>query len=213
MLKKVHPGDPMRIPASTYNLFVDAARNYQRNRMTRGAGHPRPGSTDSGVALFRNDSGADVGRYNVLGIDGVFPTYEENRQEFKHGPALLCSTPSAELHTGKFLITLEPAADGQFARGMVMGICCVQVYLEDLNHTWADVYDGSRYSLKSGPSGAAQILWREDVYGWSLVRFPVRGSAAIEIPPTAQEKMAYMLRDYGGVLHPTWDHQRLFEVD
>jgi len=204
----------MRVPAATFNTIIDAAQDFLNRKQSGGAGRDRGGSSDSGIVRFRNDTGGDVSQYNVLGIDGVFPTYSENYQEFKqNAPALLCSIPDADLHTGKFLIALEPAADGQFARGMVMGVCCVQVSLEDPNHIWADVYDGQKGYLKSGVTGAAQILWHDDPYGWSIVRFPVRGSAAIEIPPTAQEKMAYMLRDYGGVLHPTWDHQRLFEAD
>jgi hypothetical protein len=54
-LRKVQPGDPLAIPADTFNAFVDAATDLaaRRHNQARAAG---PGGAD-GTVLVRNDSG------------------------------------------------------------------------------------------------------------------------------------------------------------
>ncbi len=42
-LKKVQPGDPLVIPAQTFNTFVDAAKDFLRRQHHQGqAGPPAP---------------------------------------------------------------------------------------------------------------------------------------------------------------------------
>ena len=36
MLKKVQPGDPLKIPAATFNAMIDAARDYQNRQRYAG---------------------------------------------------------------------------------------------------------------------------------------------------------------------------------
>ncbi len=50
-LKKVKSGEPLKIPVVTFNTFVDAARDFRC----------------SGIALVKNASGLDRGRFNILG--------------------------------------------------------------------------------------------------------------------------------------------------
>jgi len=41
-LKKVHPGDPLRISAATFNTLIDVARDYQADKQ-----NPRHAALDS----------------------------------------------------------------------------------------------------------------------------------------------------------------------
>ena len=70
-LNKVNSGDPLKIPATAYNAFVEAAlahRQSQQNVM----GGMKPGLPSNALNLVkvRNDSGADVPQYGILGIGG-----------------------------------------------------------------------------------------------------------------------------------------------
>jgi len=75
MLKKVKPGDPLVIPAATYNTFVEAARDYLDCRNDQGQ-EAHPAARNSGIVLVRNDSGEDVtSRQNLIECDGR-PAYK-----------------------------------------------------------------------------------------------------------------------------------------
>ena len=67
-LQKVKPGDPLVIPAPTFNTFVDAANDFLARRQDQFQGS-RPAARHSKIVLVRNDSGADRARFDVLGID------------------------------------------------------------------------------------------------------------------------------------------------
>ena len=69
-LKKVKSGDPLRIPAATFNAMIDAARDHQQRRQGREQ-TSFPAFRQSGIVLARNDSGSDRDRFDGLGIDAV----------------------------------------------------------------------------------------------------------------------------------------------
>jgi hypothetical protein len=54
---KVQSGDPLRIPAAAYNLFVDAARDFQRQAHGLGQG-AMPSFRQATVVPVRNNTGA-----------------------------------------------------------------------------------------------------------------------------------------------------------
>jgi hypothetical protein len=57
-LKKVKAGDPLVIPAATFNTFVDAARDFlaRQHRQTQSG---TPSGRHNCIVLVRNGSGAD----------------------------------------------------------------------------------------------------------------------------------------------------------
>ena len=57
------------------------------------SGNARPERRDADVVLVRNDSGADVGRFGILGIGGPIITPEDNLDEFKRMVAVSGVTP------------------------------------------------------------------------------------------------------------------------
>ena len=90
-LKKVQPGDPLAIPAATFNTFIDAVRDFQAR--TRGlAQGATPAVRRAAIVLIRNDSGYDRGRFDVLGIDSPIITPTDNEDAFKNQVAFSGST-------------------------------------------------------------------------------------------------------------------------
>jgi hypothetical protein len=170
-MRKVRSGDPLVIHASTFNTFIDSARDFlDRQNQIR-----RTGLRDtrhSGIVLVKNASGEDRERFHVLGIKESVIKPADNEDEFKNKVALSGETPTEEDHRGKFVILLEPLKADSLGMAMALGLCPVKITVENEDHACADVNDGEAATLKSGPTGAAQILWKEDGTGekWAVVR-------------------------------------------
>ena len=172
-LGKVRSGDPLKIPAGTFNTFVDSARDYLQRQQGTG-GRPTQAFRQTGIVPVKNGSGTDRGRFGVLGIDGPIFTPTESLETFTNTVALKGITPSTASHAGKFVILLEPVADGEIGMGCVAGVCPAVVNVTDASHEYADIIDGATI-LTSCRSGAAKILWRESGTGlkWAIVRIGV----------------------------------------
>lgn len=170
-MEKAKRGDPLVIPAATFNTFIDAARDFQgRQRSTRRAAvHEQ---RDSGIVLVRNDSGADRERFDVLGISGVIITPAANLAEFKQRPALVGEVPTAE-HRGRLVVLAEPLPAGAIGRAYAAGVCIARVDMLTEEQATADVKVNDPAALESSSSGALQILWVEAGTGvkWAVVRF------------------------------------------
>ena len=183
-MKKVQSGDPLKIPAATFNTFIDAARDF-RSRQQGRAQNAQPGFRQSGIVLVKNASGSDRGRFNVLGIDSPIFTPTDNEEEFKNRVALSCITPVEADHTGRFVILLEPIANNEIGLGCVHGVCPVKIDVTDEDQQYADISNGETGKLKSSSTGAAQILWVEPGTGekWAIVRLaaPEAGPALVKI--------------------------------
>jgi len=175
ILKHVQPGEPIGPPSATVrNAMIDAALDFQRRSASQTA-RPQMSGSNYGTVWVRNDSGADVNRYNVLGIDDVIITPTDNLDEFKTRVAFSCITPAVADHFGKFVILLEPLKDGAIGRGLIDGVCPVQINMLDAGHKWADVKDSDEAVLQSGGYGYAQILWADSGTGtvWAIIRVGV----------------------------------------
>jgi hypothetical protein len=172
VLKKVQRGEPLVIPASTYNAFVDTALDYQKRKLSRqstGRSSPR----DADLVLVKNTSGADRARFEILGINTPVITPTDNLDQFVNRPALSGVIPTAANHWGKFAVLAEPIRNGALGLGWLSGVCPVKVNIVNANHHHADITDNSAANLKSnGGGGAAQILCKESGTGvkWAVVR-------------------------------------------
>lgn len=182
-LRKVRSGERLVIPAETFNSFVDAARDIKERRQRQG-GSLRQDRPENGVLPVRNDSGYDRERFEVLGVDSVIYGPADNLDEFKNRPSLVGFTPTAADHQGRFVILLEPVANGEVARARAAGVTPVKVDVSDEAHAFADVADGVCTHLASGSEGVAAILWKEAGTGvvWALARFPAGGGGGGGIP-------------------------------
>ncbi|NLY01516.1 MAG: hypothetical protein GXY83_35945 [Rhodopirellula sp.] len=173
VLKKVQRGQPLTIPANTYNAFVDAALDYQKRKLSQQSAGMRS-ERQHGIVLVRNDSGADRDRFDVLGVSGPVFDPATDPEAFKNYPAMTGVTPTEADHRGKFVVLLEPVPAGKLARAVAAGVVPARVDVpdEDYPYRLADITDGSAANLTAAKIGSAAILWREGGIGvqWALVR-------------------------------------------
>lgn len=183
-LRKVKPGDPLVIPAETFNAFIDAARFCQDHRLNQ-ARAGLAGSQDSNLVIVKNASGQDRARFEILGIDSPVISPTDNLDQFLDQPALIGVSPTVADHSGKFVILAEPIHSGSLGWAWLSGVCPVRIQVTNQYHSHADIASGTPTAyLASRAHGAAQILWKEPGTGvkWAIVRlgrwtptvFPVR---------------------------------------
>ena len=179
--KKVKSGDTLRIPAATFNAFIDAAQAHRNRTIGNTGTAPVTNALPSGQVLVRNDSGSDLWQFSVLGIDGVAISPDDNGQEFVSHIVLSGVVPKVDDetdHRGRFCVLAEPLKAGAIGRAFVDHVCQVQVYpgwvdwpeIRFVHH--ADVKDGETGRLEMTPDGSAEVLWRKDGVGaqWAVVR-------------------------------------------
>jgi len=169
-LKKVKSRDPLRIPAQTFNTFIDAANDFQQ-RQRDIARKAQASIRRNTIIPIKNSTGQDLDRFSVVGIDSPIFTTSDNIDSFKNQPAIVGKVPTLDDHFGKFAVLLEPVKDGQVASGCVAGVCAVKLFVNEEWHVRADITDGEARSLNSCVRGSAQILWKEPGTGevWALV--------------------------------------------
>jgi len=174
MTDKARSGQPLRIRAGTFNTMVDAAKAWKSGRAGYGstaAGY-RPPDTD--VVLVENDSGGDRDRFDILGVDDVIISPTDNEDEFANRVMLSGTTPNPATHLGRFVVLLEPIADGEIGRASISGVCPCEIDVIDSAHAYADINpdSGDRYTPASRQFGSAEILWKESGTGtkWAVLR-------------------------------------------
>ncbi len=169
--QKVRSGEPLVIPAKTYNAMIDTimwARQQQTAQSAHG-GH----AADRTLVVVRNDSGDSQVQSTVMGISGVvFPATGTTLTSFRNEPVFTIDTPTLPDHLGKFVILAEPVNDGELGLAYACGTCAVRINITNSTHTCADVSDGNPY-LASGSTGAASILYKQGTTGliWCVIRF------------------------------------------
>ena len=174
MSEKVNPGDPFQVRASTFNTMIDAAKAWKNRQASTAGGPTKYSPPDTDVILVQNDSGADRERFDILGIDDVVINPTDNEEEFKSRVALSGVVANPATHLGRFVVLLEPVADGKLGRACVSGVCPCEIDVIDASHKYADVNpdSGDRYTLASRQFGGAEILWKESGTGdkWAVLR-------------------------------------------
>lgn len=210
--KKVRPGERLRIPASAYNAFVDAARAH-RTGGNIGTIDARPSMQQTGIVAIRNDSGSSIPRFGVLGVDGPLFQPGDSLEAFQRGIALVGSTPDAALHVGRFVVTLEPIAAGALGAACAAGVCLVQlIVLQDdgRERLYAEIINGVTAGLLAGDRGAAAILWKETGVGvkWAVVRLGAFTPRSV-FPVT----LAVATTAYGDATTPTAHTYNVADLD
>ena len=173
-LGRVNPGDPLRLPAQTFNIFCDTAEEVARMRKQNAAGVPQGRDVNTTLVTIRNDTGGDLDRFSIVGLGDPLIDNSDNLAEFKNRITFKGETPDLDAHRGKFAILMEPIADGKLGKAAIAGVCQVLINVGDADHCFAEIEDGQSGRLLSGASGSAQILWKESGTGvgkWGLVRF------------------------------------------
>lgn len=174
-LNPVQPGDPLQIPASTHNAFVEAARDHRARRtgMAGGVLEERQ-APSAAIVLVKNASGAAHSRFAVLGIDVPIILPAANEAEFENRVALSCVKPTAGTHEGRFVVLQEPLGAGRIGRAAVGGVTQAWINIDSSVDVLdrVDVVDDMVLYLENQFGGSAKILWREGGTGeqWAIVR-------------------------------------------
>jgi hypothetical protein len=171
--KKALPGQRLVIPADAFNGFVDAA-NYVRARRHNIESDAADEFRQSGIVKVRNASGADQGRFAVLGLTEPIILPADNLDEFKRQVTFEGVVPAKNEHKGKFAVLLEPIAAGKIGLGVVAGVVPVRLKV-DPNQLYdrAEIIGGSTQALVNQPHGSARVLWLEatgSTERWAVVR-------------------------------------------
>lgn len=158
-LKHVRSGDPLVIPAATFNTFVDAARDFLQRQRDVGR-EPGRDLRQAGIILVRNDSDVDIERGRPLGIAGPLIEPADNPAEFMGRSTLSGIIPTDE-HVGRFVVPLEPLRPGAIGRAVIDGLAPALVRMYDDGDAYAEVDPDDEGRLASGPAGSAELLWVE----------------------------------------------------
>jgi len=185
--KRASSGDKLQIPAAAWNACLDAAEAH------RNGGTPLPANgpqqfRQADIVLVKNSSGSTVSRFGVLGISGVIFTPSAALASFQNQVAFTGVTPTTADHKGKFLICLEPIANGKVGRAWIAGVCAVQADVTNAAHKFCDVKNNDRTKLTSGGSGSARILYKPSGTGtkWCVVRFGNDSGGATKVGKTSE---------------------------
>ena len=176
---RVAPGQPTRpVSATLWNAMIDSARAFRDGRP--GVGRAIPQIRSSTLIRIQNNTGSNLDRNSVVGLDGPVFTPQDSLDAFLRDIIFSGVVPTLPIYAGQFAITLDPVAIGAVARAWVSGVCQVQVDLIETGDAYADITDSDTTQLSSGASGAAEILWCEadegGSYGyttgtqWAIVR-------------------------------------------
>jgi len=171
------PGDSLDISARDWN---DLRRMLAEWRGDRGGGLlDRPPPTPE-IVWIKNTTSNDLAAFTVLGIDQPIFDLSSVTHEKYNGVRFKGVSPSTSTpHYGKFAVLQEPAkATDGFARAVIAGQTLVKLSVTNANDERADIENAVTATLKTGPYGAARILWKETGTGtkWGLVNI---GSSSI----------------------------------
>jgi len=179
-LKKVQSGDPLAIPATTFNTLIDSARDHQAQKQRTAQGH-QPSFPQPGIISVMNVTGAARDRFDIVGLAGPSITPTMNLDEFKNHPLFFGAMPST-LYRGRFAVLLEPLDSVAIGRALVSGVSPVRIDVTDTGHSFADVKDAEAGHLASSDSGSATILWKDSGTGvkWAVIRLGSADTTIVE---------------------------------
>jgi hypothetical protein len=164
-LNKVKTGDPLSISASTFNTFIDAAKDF-RNRKHNVERENHYSYKQSGIIHVRNDSGVNLDQYSVMGIDVPVIVPTDNEDGFKRNLVLSCINPVLGTHDNKFVILADPIMNGRIGRAYIDGVCAVKI--AGAGDT-AGITNNDPSKLTAGGVGAT-VLWWDETTTWGIVR-------------------------------------------
>ena len=190
-MRKVNAGDPLKIPARTFNTFVDSAQHYLDRHQSTGRNADEV-TRNAGVVLVQNGSAVDVNRFGVLAVDGSIIDHATNADEFAQRVALTGRVPVAG-DQGTPVVFLEPVAAGKIGRAVVSGVVQVQVEVPDFEtKTYADVKTGESTKLTATDRGSAKIL---DITVDASGSFPATAWAVVRLGNTTSDDVAVFFLD------------------
>jgi hypothetical protein len=168
VFKKVQRGQPLQIPAETYNAFVDAVRSHRSSQhdLLRDVDNQFRQST---IIKVKNTSGSDLDRFAVLAFADPIVGPTDNLQQFKNQVNLQAVVPADP--SKRFCVLMEPLANNAIGRAVVAGATPVKIDVKRESDTHAEIKPNETGHLRSSLSGPATILWKEPGTGvkWAVI--------------------------------------------
>ena len=189
-LRRVKPGDPLRIPAETWNRLLDLLESSQFAGRRGGA----PAQLGPTVPV-RNDSGTDVPVGGVLAVSSSAVDCTESG--WPHGWCLVGTAPGDD-GWQRIAVAADAIPAGAIGQAWIDGVCPVR--MEGGTGPWpayARVVPGETGHLSSSYDSAgavADVLAVDSANGvaWAIVRLRgVQRSAVVEISATTSTPGVY----------------------
>ena len=124
-LEKVKSGDPLKIPAATFNTFIDAARDFRTRTQNRGQ-KAKPAVRQSGIALVRNITAVDLTRMMVVALGRAVIAPADNEDEWLRRATF---DAAGRANTASMVLgALNEISDGSVARLRLRGTASVTYF-------------------------------------------------------------------------------------
>jgi hypothetical protein len=165
----VTAGQPLQVPAATWNAMLDAARAHEQSKFNLQAGSDSQARRPS-LAKVQNQTAVVLGQFSIVGLGNPLVAPSANFAEFQRETAVGVGLPSGG---DRFGVLLEPLAPGRIGMAAVAGVVATRVAVGDQIYSRAQVMPGQTSFLANVPHGPASILWMEaiGVIRWCLIRF------------------------------------------
>lgn len=156
----IYPGDRVKgVSSGTWKQIataVEAVENggHRRSLLREIERLVRRG-TQSVRVLVQNDSGRDINRGDVLGLDRLLIRRHENPDAWQSDLDFAGSTPRR--HHGSFAVTDEPIRPGGVGEAIIQGVASVPVQYRSRTHGFAGPIPNETGFLQSALSGWARI--------------------------------------------------------
>jgi hypothetical protein len=182
----VRRGEPLVIPAGTYNAMLDAAQAHRNRKITLA---PHGNGFDSLFIHVVNETGQTLQRFDVVGLDEPLET--KNIDLFCNHIAFKGVKPQKK-HKGKFAVLQQDAAPNMMVRACVYGATIAKIKVSSNSENgnselkYCDVEEGQTSYLVSG--GQTEVLWSDSSTQnrWAIIRI---GSGRSTLFPVKLEKI------------------------
>jgi hypothetical protein len=153
----------MKPSALLWNAMIQAAKAERDRKLDpENAQSQVPLAYDT---LIRNDTGADLPRFAIVGLNGPVTTRAARENTFKNQAGAMKGAAPTNAYRGKFAVLVEPIRNGKVGRALTGGLIVTQVKLLNPTTTdpqWADVDATTAATmLKETVCGGARVLWTE----------------------------------------------------
>ncbi|XZE56643.1 hypothetical protein SH139x_002766 [Planctomycetaceae bacterium SH139] len=166
----VTSGQPLRLPAATWNAMLDAARAHEQSKFDRKSG-VTDGLRQPTLAKVRNQTGQARNQFDVVGLIAPLVGPGDNFSEFQRQATFSAGLPVAGGAVG---ILTEPLAAGAIGTAVVAGVIAARVAVSGTVYDCAEPLTGTSNHLRSVPHGPFRVLWIEQnglPLRWAMVRF------------------------------------------
>lgn len=170
--KKVNAGDALTIPANVWNGLMDVLAEVRGNSSRGRTPLNRAQQLNAGVIMVKNNTGAVLDRFSVVGIGSPIVTPSQNEPEFQRRVVVNAAGPS-DTYKGAWAIVQVSIPIGGWGLAVADGVTVTKVNISNAAHKRCEVQTGSTSLVsKANDAGSGIILWSAGGTGlqWCVVR-------------------------------------------